>query len=421
MSLEIDTYNFCEHILSEFYSDKRKLFSMIKEFAVRYGNLKRKIPYHINVIDELHANENAISRILSGLLQYNENGDYILLKSFVGYFMKDSNIQVNNPIITAEKLRIDLLVREKGKYAIIFENKIYDAALQKNQLARYIQKMRREGFYDKDIYVVFLPPREYEPNICSWQEPQSICESCNDVSQCKIDSTPELRRQFKDRYYTITFRNDIINWLKDEVIPNCRQKELFLYSAAIQYCDYLEGYFNIRTNNIEMNMELQDFLSKELGLDNKEYFQQLEIIMGKTNEINSLLSQMSSLKDNVRKKIFKEWEQKIKTEYNRLPLLEDAIVGVTVGTINGKKVDVLINKEGKYYCEVHFDIKIPQEERIITNTRLMELNDILPEYNKKDETQRDCIWKWFEEEVTPDLFDCFIETIERCKDLVDKD
>ena len=393
-----------------------ELFSMIKEFAVRYGNLKRKLPYNINVIDELHANENANSRILSRILQYNENGNYMLLKSFVGYFMKNSNIQINNPKITDEKLRIDLLVQEKGKYAIIFENKIYNAALQKNQLARYIQKMRDEGYLDKDIYVVFLPPHEYEPNICSWQKPQSICESCNDVTLCKIKSTPELREYFKDRYYTITFRNGIIKWLKDEVIPNCRQKELFLYSAAIQYCDYLEGYFDIRTNNIEMNMELQEFLNKELELSNKEYFQQLEIIMGKTNEINSLLSQMSSLKDNVRKKIIEEWKQKIKTEYQEFTLLEDAIVGVTVGTIDDKKVDVVINQEGRYYCEVHFDTKLPQEKRIITNTRLMELNDILPETNENE----DCVWKWFQEEVTPDLFDCFIGAIERCKNIVDK-
>jgi hypothetical protein len=77
---------------------------------------------------------------------------------------------------------------------------------------------------------------------------------------------------------------------------------------------------------------------------------------------------------------------------------------------------VLINQEGRYYCEVHFDTKLPQEKRIITNTRLMELNDILPETNENE----DCVWKWFQEEVTPDLFDCFIGAIERCKNIVDK-
>lgn len=413
MALEIDTYNFCKHILSEFYSDKKKLFSMIKEFAVRYENLKRKLPYHINVIDELHANENAISRILSGLLQYNENGDYILLKSFVGYFFKNSNIQVDNPIITAEKLRIDLLVREKGKYAIIFENKIYDAALQKNQLARYIQKMRGEGFKDKDIYVVFLPPYEYEPNICSWQEPKSICENCKDVSLCKINSAPILREQFKDRYYNVTFRNDIINWLKDEVVSNCKQKELYLYSAVIQYLDYLEGYFNIRTNNIEMNMDLQDFISKELEFNGKDDYQQLDVLSKKADEITALLNQMESLKDIIRGKIREQWKTRARLEYKELnPLEQGNIVDVTVGTIGGKKVIALIGREGKQlYCQVQFE----KEKSSITNTRLMELKDILPDNH---ETQ---IWKFFEPFVYEGVYEYFTKVVERCKDLVDKD
>ena len=51
------------------------------DFAAFFMEQKEKerlaLPYHINIIDELHINENGHSRILLKLLQYqNEQGEY---------------------------------------------------------------------------------------------------------------------------------------------------------------------------------------------------------------------------------------------------------------------------------------------------------------------------------------------------------
>ena len=59
------------------------LIKLINEFNKKYSRLKQGLPYHLNVIDELHVNENANSRILASLLLYKTNGDYPLLKSFI--------------------------------------------------------------------------------------------------------------------------------------------------------------------------------------------------------------------------------------------------------------------------------------------------------------------------------------------------
>ena len=110
-------------------------------------------PFHINVIDELHINENGHSRILCKLLQYRtKRGNYELLESFLSFvgekYMRDEKeiplekIKIENPIITQELERIDLWVREKGKYAIIFENKVCGASDQEAQIFRYIPKIR---------------------------------------------------------------------------------------------------------------------------------------------------------------------------------------------------------------------------------------------------------------------------------------
>ena len=45
-----------------------ELIALINQFLLE--KKKHKTPFHLNVIDELHANENAHSRILIKLLQY---------------------------------------------------------------------------------------------------------------------------------------------------------------------------------------------------------------------------------------------------------------------------------------------------------------------------------------------------------------
>ena len=48
-----------------------------------YEEQEAALPFHINVIDELHANENAHTRILTHLLKYKEDGRHVILASFL--------------------------------------------------------------------------------------------------------------------------------------------------------------------------------------------------------------------------------------------------------------------------------------------------------------------------------------------------
>ena len=474
-----DTYQFCEEILSQYEHDLSvkidDFFQLLGDFSTKYDSLAKKLPYHINVIDELHVNENANSRILAALLQYNEGGDFTILKSFVNFFLKNKNIEISQPIITSENLRIDLLVREYGKYAIIFENKIYGAVLQKNQIARYIQKMRGVGedFKDEQIYVVFLPPTlDVETNECSWKEPCKACEIC-DCNNCSNENQ-SLREDFHDRFTVVTFREGIIEWLKEAVIPNCRQKEVYLYTAAMQYLDYLEGYFDLRMINNNMNMELQQIICDKLQLngktnkqkldiitnksdeikyllnqmqtmkesigqnnfensidlelqhlikdrlqlnDKKTNEQQLEIIEKKIDEINRLSNQIQSLKDSIRESIYEEWKKIVYTRYQQLrPLEKGKIVDVTMGHINGKDVTVSIFEYGRNLtlcCQVEFDDSLPIEDRKIVGTKIMNIADLFQEKNEH------YLWSRFDLYNFEGTFKFFEEIIARCKNLLD--
>ena len=114
----------------------KEIFSLLDDYVSYKREVRNKYPYHVNPIEEIRANENANSRILGTLLRYEHNGEYKILRSFLERMLPEFRIEkLSKPVIESEQYRIDLSVREAGKYAIIFENKIHKAVLQKNQLA----------------------------------------------------------------------------------------------------------------------------------------------------------------------------------------------------------------------------------------------------------------------------------------------
>lgn len=206
---------------------------------------KLKLPYHLNIIDELHINENGHSRILMRLFCYrNANGEYEFLKSFIDYILSNTHsgefkrIKIENPSITQELQRIDLWVRDKS-YAIIFENKVYEAVDQDAQLHRYIEKTKDDGYNTNDIFVIYLPQNYHEPNEQSWGK---------------------YKKAFESRFAIIPFQDDIIRWLKENVLPNIKYRDQYLFSAVTQYIDYLEGLFGLRTINKQLNMNFKRLL-----------------------------------------------------------------------------------------------------------------------------------------------------------------
>ena len=126
--------------------NEQQLSDLLK-FASEFSSIKeeeqKKLPFHLNLVDQLHINENAHSRILMHLLSYkNDNGKYVFLTSLIDLIKEKQSgdfgkITIESPQITQEKERIDLWVRDND-YAIIFENKIYNAADLDAQISRYI-------------------------------------------------------------------------------------------------------------------------------------------------------------------------------------------------------------------------------------------------------------------------------------------
>ena len=254
------------------YMELKSIFELLDYYSGIKKIMEAKQPYHLNVIDELYINENGHSRILAKLLQYkSETQRYEILESLLGFITEKKNesfgsIKVNKPEISQEKERIDLWVREKDKYAIIFENKIYNAMDQEAQLCRYIDKTKDYGYREDQIFVVYLSQNGESPAEQSWGN---------------------YKEAFQYRYVNLSFRNHILIWLKEFVLPNIKIKELVLRSAIEQYIDYLEGLFDNRTQYNSIKMEIEKMIVDKLNLDQFENtYDKVRFLQDKAEEVS---------------------------------------------------------------------------------------------------------------------------------------
>lgn len=329
--------------------DKMKtLFKFFDGFGQIYQNEKRKLPFHINIIDELRADENAHSRILAKFLMHEDliSNEFDILKSFIGYIVENyknkndfRDIQVKWPTLTVEKERIDLWIRDSN-YAIILENKVQNAGDQYKQLKRYIDTTREYGYKEEDIYVLYLPPT-YEKEA----EPQSWGRYYNtDI--------------YRKRYLDLSFRDDILPWLKNSVLPNARVKDRLLLSSLEQYIDHLEGKFSLRTINNKMNMELQKIIKERLEITNAEPEVALEEVIKKRDEVNSALNQLKLLEESIKLDHFQKWEEKLKVDFPKEDFPNLTIISEWSSLSDNNYVGVKIKSgEGVFSLLIGYEVK----------------------------------------------------------------
>lgn len=279
----------------------------VSSFQSEYDFRKSKLPYHVNLVDELGADENAHSRILVRLLGFNKEGQYPVLIHFLAFLKKkiqDFNFlhQVTKPIITAEMHRIDALITEED-YAIIIENKIHYAEDQHEQLLRYIDKVRSLFINDENIYIFYITGDGGTPNENSL--PLHVIE------------------EFKGRYLELSFKYDILCWLQELKGSSFVTNHEMLHSAIMQYTDHLKGFFDLRENEQTMKDELLKFLETQLGLSTglEDFQEQMEILQNKMGQLDHTRKHLDAL---LRKKAIDYWKNRLESDFeekNREQLL----------------------------------------------------------------------------------------------------
>lgn len=286
-------------VVNEFINSLNETVSIAKSLSDYYNLLKKNEPYHINVIDELHANENAHSRILISLLKYPNEHRLPILDSFLSLLdgWEKSGIAIDHPSIEFNSENIDGLVEEAGKYAVIIENKIHWAVDQDSQLERYVDTVLAHGVPANHIWVVYLT-------------------SDGNKVVADYSYTDRVKALIGKRFIELNYRNDILPWLKEIILPNCTIKEEWLVTALKQYIDHLEGMFQLRGSQASIQMQMEQKLFGEIGLSRSSDLKKTYGILSKTEgDLSVLMNVISNTKASIEESLVREFEDLTQTYF----------------------------------------------------------------------------------------------------------
>ena len=291
----------------------RELLEIFDIIQKAKDNVRGKAKYHFNALLNADPDEPKVSKILAGFFLQKTNGEYRILKDFVNRNWGSSlSSMIKNPIIITEEVvkndkRIDILVYEKDKYAIVMENKIWEASDQPNQLANYIEAMMggSYNFNEEQIYVAYLPQiKEHLPSPNSWKR-----EGTGD----------SYKEEFKDRFKLIDFKEKILPWLESSKEIQKITDNPYFENSRFLFIDFLRRKLDI--DNID------NMAQKEIEKQLREYFgtsdnaiadaDKLVQLINKLPkiDINEVVKHLAKIRKEKTKMAMQEWLKYLERDY----------------------------------------------------------------------------------------------------------
>ena len=393
------------------------ILQLADELSQHLEEFKASSIYDINLFEKPKIEENHISYLLYKILDYKGKEGKITCKRFIKTFFPELKEQISAPQITFEKAyRIDILIKDK-KYAIIIENKIFGAEFQRNQLARYIQRLLDERYSKEQIHIVIIP-QNYEAKYLDgirrsvwklppdWKKTNQDREcAASDQYSCSCDVSDNAcnkectdMSEFKERTKIIN-NVEIAEWLEG-CLAQIDQKEKLLHSSIIQVSDYIQ-YFN----SSKMETKAQNFLAKKIE----------ELIIGKNQDkldkidtyrtgLEEIQKALTRTKEEISRGLIGTWAYNLKKkgwEISKEPdalYLEMQLKGICIkcGCWSGCETD---DKSSKYpYCGFYIDNKITDNQK---RNHVIALIDSIVE---------EAEYKFNSNGLTGDGFTCYMET-----------
>lgn len=201
---------------------------------------KKPCTYPFNLLDELHANENAHTRILVRLLQVPA-----LLRSFLMYlkenFAEQAQFDIPDQLYPSDVSEfsdyIDAKIETKN-FCIIIENKINNAVDQDRQIERYVDKMKP---HNNNIFVLYLTLEGNKE------------ASSDSIGKIKVPIIP------------VNYNDHILNWLENKITFSISDtlQQPFLQSGILQYIDHLKGRLGKRERECDKHLgKIKEFIQK---------------------------------------------------------------------------------------------------------------------------------------------------------------
>lgn len=332
--------------------DVRYLLILTNRVNMLISESENKPKYQLNLLDLVNISEPLTSQLLKLLFKYQYKNKYVICEAFLKHFLTSSGYNpdlFSCPKITAETDHIDLCIQEKGKYAVIIENKLKGAVFQRNQLARYIQKMRNEGYHEDQIFIIVLPGyvdcnffEHINKSVwrlpADWHKPnqERACASSDAVScMCDFDKTCSMcnncETDLKDKFKSRTLVLDIamLEWFEKNCISLMPTDELLLITAIIQFIDFLKGLYSKRLND-KLIMELENFLRDELLKEKPTLLDQWNTLESKRKEVENLQKGLESLQKSIGESMIDEWREQLIGQWKDLKFEEHKSFGINI-------------------------------------------------------------------------------------------
>lgn len=293
--------------------DYQKIFTdfwIVYEEQIKQNT--KSLPFNFNILDAQCGTikENSHTNILMKLLEYKNQYGYVFLKDFIemadfegdfGNLKYDENVAFETEYwdkVHGVEGRIDGLIYQREKFAIIIENKINGAPPQPNQLERYIKSVLGSGTKDSivnssdQVFVVLLTKDGVES-----PDDESIKYMCKNGILNQPESGSQSDSIAGPRYFACSYRHDILPWLENGVQPLVFYKESILSAGLVQYIDFLKGILGEREvkNAIwdnckkwfDNNQTIQTALNGNLQEQNSFLYRFYIYLKDKNNNLNS--------------------------------------------------------------------------------------------------------------------------------------
>ncbi len=349
-----------------------EIIALIEKFDRQYEKEQEKAPYNLCLLDLCGANENAHTKILVQLLKYKAGENYPFLESLLERWFGYINLEFNYQELelTFNKGFIDGLIRD-NRQAVIIENKIHYAQDQDQQIKGYVEKIEtRFRIAKNNIYVVYLT---------RYGDKKVSDNSC-----------PEELKKELGGFIESNYCYDILPWLKEDVLPNCKLKDECLIAALKQYINHLEGLCGQRNSN-GMEEKLVEWLKRELHFaQTPEKYHQLDEMINKVDELRTSLEKIKREPyDSFRKITTDFWKDYFKISED--PIIIDRLYGgdpyMIIGLRKWNDSARMIHLEWKmvetdFFCERNFPFWLHIEPKA------MPVDKILDELDKDDEFKR---------------------------------
>ena len=353
---------------------KRYLFLLSVAEGLNYiqNHSENKVPYTLNVFEWYNSDEPTTSKAMAEILKYKNGGAYPLLELFIQKFLVPIGFDskwIENPVITAEKDRIDICVKD-NKYAIIFENKVKGAYYQPNQIARYIRKLNDcvGKHYGKDnIFIVLMPTHLKDDYVqrmdkSVWRLPEDYLKPKSE-QQCVVEQDScwcdyrhsdwdkqwngefckSCIKTYKRNYegHTVVLQHELSEWLINDCARFIPTKEYILKSFVIQFADFLNLQYGTR-ENLKLKREMEKYLREKLFDNSKSNVDNWNSINEKLSEIEKLKDEMIRLLESISCDVIDDWYDELLPNWKYYGLKHEKrdsffvdIQGVHIGCWNG--------------------------------------------------------------------------------------